>query len=76
MNTYSFTEATPLLQFIEENKTSTIGSTLKYLHTEYWPRYDRESISDRPAILELENLCVARNAERRTKSTLSTAVAC
>ena len=29
------------------------------MYTKFWPRYDRESISDRPVILELENLCVA-----------------
>ena len=55
----SFTEATPLLKFIDENEKCIIGSTLKYLYTKFWPRYDRESISDRPVILELENLCVA-----------------
>lgn len=61
MNTYSFTEATPLLQFIEENKTSIIGSTLKYLHTEYWPEHGRRSLSDIPVVFEFENYCIVIN---------------
>ena len=61
MNTYSFTEATPLLQFIEENKTSIIGSTLKYLHTEYWPELGRSSLSDIPVVFEFENYCIVIN---------------
>ena len=61
MNTYSFTEATPLLQFIEENKTSIIGSTLKYLHAEYWPEHGRRSLSDIPVVFEFENYCIVIN---------------
>ncbi len=61
MNTYSysFTEAAPLLEFIDKNKKSIVGCTLKQFHTEFWPWYDYENLSDRPVILELENLCVA-----------------
>ena len=61
MNTYNyyFTEASSLIEFIEKNKKSIIGCTLKQFHTEFWPQYNRESISDRPVILEMEYLCVA-----------------
>ena len=61
MNTYSFTEATPLLQFIEENKTSIIGSTLKYLHTEYWPEHGERNLSENPVVLEFTDYCIVVN---------------
>ena len=61
MNTYSFTEAAPLLQFIEENEKCIIGSTLKYLHTEYWPEHGRRSLSDIPVVLELADYCIIVN---------------
>lgn len=61
MNTYSFTEATPLLKFIEENKKYFIGSELKYLHVEYWPELGRRSLTDIPIVLEFENYCIVVN---------------
>ena len=61
MNTYSFTEATPLLKFIDENKRYIIGSTLKYLHTEYWPEHGQRSLSDIPVVLEMADYCIVVN---------------
>ena len=59
MNTYHFTEATPLLKFIDENKENIIGCTLCYFHAEYWPCHGRSDISDIPIILELTDYCIA-----------------
>lgn len=61
MNTYSFVEASPLLKFIEDNKKYIIGFKLKYLHTEFWPEYERRSLSDMPVVLEFENYCIVIN---------------
>ena len=61
MKTYSFTEATMLMNFIDENKENIIGCVLKQFHTKYWPQYGRRSLSDIPVVLELPNCCIAIN---------------
>ena len=61
MNTYSFTEATPLLKFVEANKKHIIGSKLKRLHIQYWPNHGRNSLNEIPVVLEFENYCIAVN---------------
>ena len=61
MKTYSFTEATMLMKFIDENKENIIGCSLKQFHTEYWPHYGRSSLSDIPVVLEFANYCIAIN---------------
>ena len=61
MKTYSFTEATPLINFIAENKKHIIGSTLKYFGAEHWLFHNREMISEWPVVLSINNYCIAVN---------------
>lgn len=58
MKKYHFTEAEPLIKFIDDNRNVIIGSTLKYLHTLYWPFRGRISYSEKPVILEFDDFCV------------------
>lgn len=51
MHVYHFSEATPLIKFIDEKKDRIIGGTLKRLDTLYWPTYERANISELPVIL-------------------------
>lgn len=61
MHVYHFSEATPLIKFIDEKKDRIIGGTLKRLDTLYWPIYERANISELPVILEMDDYCIVVN---------------
>ena len=61
MKTYTFTEATPLLNFIAENKQHIVGGTLKRFDAEYWLHHNSKIISDLPIVLLINDYCVAVN---------------
>ena len=55
MKKYTFIEATPLLSFLEENKSKIVGHILKHLFANFWPDKGRYSMSDEPFIIELDD---------------------
>ena len=58
MKTYTFTEAKPLLDFIESHSKEIIGHRIKTLYINYWPELDRHIMSDEPVVLEMDNGCI------------------
>ena len=58
MKIISFTEATPLIDYIEKYREEIVGHTLKHLFINYWPGKNGASSSDEPVILELDSICL------------------
>ena len=61
MTKYEFLEATPLIDFVEENKSKIIGHTLAAFYMDIWPPVGRSQISDMPMVLELDDYCLVVN---------------
>ena len=61
MKEYCFTEATPLIEFLDRNQSKIIGRRLKNFYIEVWPEYGRRVLSDRPVVLELEDCFIVIN---------------
>ncbi len=58
MKEYDFTEATPLLSFLEMYQEKIVGKRLKNFYTNYWPDYGHRSLSEYPIVFELEGYFV------------------
>ena len=58
MKQYKFTEAQPLIDFIDRFKQETIGHTLVGYHSDLWP-IGRKWITDLAIILEMDDYCIA-----------------
>ena len=58
MREYSFTEATPLIDFLDKYSGRIIGNQIKNFYVDFWPNYGRYSLSDRPVVLELNDCFV------------------
>ena len=62
MKEFRFDEATPLIEFIENNKHRIVGQTLQFFHNAFWPDLYRENVmSDEPIIIELDDYCLLIN---------------
>ena len=55
MKEYNFTEATPLIDFLDSHRDSIIGSCLKNFYVHYWPNYGSYIMSDEPVVLQLDD---------------------
>lgn len=58
MRKYSFTEATPLIEFLEKYQNKIVGSHLKNFYIDFWPDYESYSLSCNPVVLELDDFFV------------------
>ena len=59
MKEYNFIEATPLLYFIEKNQDKIIGTHLKNLYINIWPRHGRCDILEDPIVLDFDCFLIA-----------------
>ena len=59
MKKFHFTEAKPLMTFLEMHKEKIIGHPLHKLDIEYWPGQNRSVLTDRPLVLQLDEYCLA-----------------
>ncbi len=58
MREYSFTEATPLIEFLDKYQDKIVGNHIKNFYVDFWPNYGRCSLSDCPVVLELDDCFV------------------
>ena len=58
MQVFDFTEAEPLLRFIESHSKEIIGHAIKSFYIDIWPMLGRDDISDEPVVLEMDNGCI------------------
>ncbi|MBR3362179.1 MAG: hypothetical protein IKG39_12640 [Lachnospiraceae bacterium] len=61
MTKFEFLEATPLIDFVEKNKSKIIGHTLTGFYMDIWPAVGRCQISDMPMIIEMDECCLVVN---------------
>ena len=61
MKEFTFTDATPLIEFVEKNSHRVVGQTLVSLYTDCWPVKGGYMTSENPIVIELEDYCIVVN---------------